>query len=79
MTEPKEFTHIEVRAVRNPEWLKQFSKHGFYLSEDFPLGEFELPPNYENMTEDDIDSLRKNIKSVVNLKERVSSEKREKK
>lgn len=62
MSEPKEFSHIEIRAVRNPKWLKQFEKQGFFLSDEFPLGDFELPDGYENMEEKDIDKLAEKMK-----------------
>lgn len=68
MTEPKEFSHIEVIAIRNPEWLKQFEKQGFFLSEEFPLGDFQLPEGYEDMTEKEIDYLRVSIRTLVVLK-----------
>jgi hypothetical protein len=72
--EPNEFSHIEVRAIRNPEWLKQFEKQGFFLSETFPLGDFELPEGYEEMTESDIYALRASIRTLVVLKPREDND-----
>ena len=53
----KEFSHIELRLVRNPEWLKQFEKQGFFLSETFPLSEVPLPEAFKDMEEKDLDDL----------------------
>jgi hypothetical protein len=68
LNQNKEFSHIEVRAIRNPEWLKVREKQGFFLSEEFPLGEFKLPGGYENMTEKDIDGLRFRLTLEITLK-----------
>ena len=68
MTETNEFTHIEIKVVRNPKWLQQGWKQGFYLSEEFPLGDFELPEGYGDVTEADIDNLRVSIRTLVVLK-----------
>lgn len=54
----KEFSHLEVRLVRNSRWLRQFEKRGFYLSESFPVAVFELPKVFENMSEKDLDVFR---------------------
>lgn len=56
MVKEKEFSHIEVRVVRNPKWLK--NKHPFYLSESFPLCNMKLPKRFENMTEDKLTDLK---------------------
>ena len=66
--EPNEFSHIEIRAVRNPKWLKPHEKQGFFLSEYFPLGDFELPEGYEEMIESDIYALQASIRTLVVLK-----------
>ena len=58
LSEEKEFSHIEVRLVRNEKWLEPHEKRGFFLSEDFPLGEFYLPSRFWDMTEADIDKLK---------------------
>ena len=58
MTEEVEFSHIEIRIVRNPKWLEKFEKKGFFLSEFFPIGELWLPSRFWNMTEKDIDSFK---------------------
>ena len=52
----KEFSHIEVRAVRNPKWLEK--KHPFYLSDSFPLCNLELPKRFENMKEENLIGLK---------------------
>jgi len=62
--EPREFLYIEVRAVRNPEWLKQFEKRGFFLSEYFPLEDYELPDSFENITEGELDTLKQWVRAV---------------
>ena len=45
----KQFSHIELFLVRNPEWLKEHEKLGFILSESFPLAKCDLPKGFENM------------------------------
>ena len=54
----KEFSHLEVRLIRNPEWLEQFEKKGWFLSEELPIGEFDLPDCFKNMEENDLDELK---------------------
>jgi hypothetical protein len=63
----KEFDHIEITLVRNPDWLKIREKKGFFLSEDFPLGEYKLPIDFESMTESDIDRLIAYLKDKIKL------------
>ena len=65
-TEPKEFTHIEVRVIRNPEWLKPHERQGFFLSECFPLEDYELPDAFANMTEGELNQLKQWIRAVFN-------------
>jgi hypothetical protein len=62
-----EFSHIEINVIRNPDWLKEREKKGFFLSESFPLGEYKLPPGFESMKEQDIDRLIEALKSLVTL------------
>jgi len=57
----QEFSHIEIRAIRNPKWLKYYEQQGFFLSEDFPVADFKLPTGFKNMTEGDIDLLQYRI------------------
>jgi len=59
MSEEKEFSHIEIRLVRNPKWLEPYEKRGIFLSEEFPIGELWLPSRFWDMTEDDIDEFKK--------------------
>ena len=53
-----EFSHIEVRVVRNPEWLEPYEKSGWFLSEDFPIASFELPPRFFDMNEGGLDKFK---------------------
>ncbi len=53
----REFSHIEIRLVRNEEWLKK--KLPFFLSEWFPIADFDLPRQFEDMTETDLSELKK--------------------
>lgn len=57
--EPKEFSHIEIKVIRNPEWLKQFEKEGYFLSEVFPLENYDLPPHLKTITEGELDRLKR--------------------
>jgi len=52
----KEFSHIEIRVIRNPKWLEK--KHPFYLSDALPLCDLELPKRFENITEDGLKGLK---------------------
>ena len=68
--EPKQFSHIEVRLIRNQQWLKNFEEIGMLLSDDFPLAKSRLPKNFENMNATtDFDKLQKimqeKMKAVV--------------
>lgn len=67
----KEFSHIEVRIVRNEKWLKQH--HPFYLSETFPIADFELPSKFDGMCENDLEDLRKwlleRLDKILDLRE----------
>jgi len=61
---PKEFLYIEVRAIRDPEWLKPHEKQGFFLSESFPLEDYELPESFKNITEGELDVLKQWVRAV---------------
>ena len=52
----KEFSHLEIRAVRNPKWLEPHDKRGFFLSTGFLLGEFEMG-RFKDHTEGNIEEL----------------------
>lgn len=56
MSEP-EFSHIEVRLVRNPDWLKSHEKRGFFLSENLPIIDLAIPTQFQNMCEADYGEL----------------------
>lgn len=62
---PKEFDHIEVKVIRNPEWLKHFSRQGFYLSEEFPVVDIALPEDLENIQEEDLHKLKSEIRGQL--------------
>ena len=54
-----EFSHIEIRVIRNPKWLEPHEKRGWFLSEEFPIADFELPPRFMDMDEDGLDDFKK--------------------
>jgi len=64
--EKKQFSHIEVSLVRDPGWLKEHEKLGFFLSESFPLAECKLPLGYENMNATtDFDKLKQRLQEYM--------------
>ena len=65
----EEFQEIELRLVRNDDWLRVFRKRGFYLSENFPLITLKLPYGFTRMEEKDIDKLKEHIKSELSKTE----------
>lgn len=65
MTDVEEFQEIEVRLVRNDDWLRVLRSRGMYLSEDFPLLKLKLPFGFTRMTEKDIEKLQEHLKTEL--------------
>lgn len=61
----EEFQKIEIKLIRNEDWLRIFEKRGFYLSEDFILMTLKLPYQFTHMDEKDIDKLKEYIRSEI--------------
>lgn len=69
MTDMKEFQEIKMILVRNDDWLRIFRKRGFYLSEEFPIVTLQVPWDFRNMEEKDIDKLKEYIKKELSKTE----------
>jgi hypothetical protein len=69
MTDMKEFQEINMILVRNDDWLRIFRKRGFYLSEEFPVVTLQVPWDFRNMEEKDIDKLKEYIKKELSKTE----------
>jgi hypothetical protein len=65
MTDIEEFKEIQITLIRNDDWLRIFKKRGFYLSEEFPIVTLQLPWDFKNMEEKDIDNLKDYIKAEL--------------
>ena len=56
----KEFSEIVVVIRRNPKWLEQHEKQGFFLSNEFELATFQVPVWIKS--EKDLDKVKVSIK-----------------